>query len=84
MTEEKNPQTPRAGIFPFLGKRKNQRRAFHIPTAPATAARLVQNLNQKGASSTTAHHLLPGSFFDWKKLGQEGERLSSQGVFVRD
>ena len=53
MTEEKNPPTPRAGIFIFLGKRKQQRRAFHIPTAPATTARLVQNLNPKGASSTT-------------------------------
>ena len=29
MTEEKNPQNPRAGIFLFLGKRKKQRRAFH-------------------------------------------------------
>jgi len=53
MTEEKNPPTPRAGIFLFLGKRKTQRRAFHIPTAPATAVRLVQNLNLKGASSST-------------------------------
>lgn len=53
MTEEKNPPTPRAGIFLFLGKRKKTRRAFHIPTAPATAVRLVQNLNLKGASSTT-------------------------------
>ena len=53
MTEEKNPPTPRAGIFLFLGKRKTQRRAFHIPTAPATAVRLDQNLNLKGASSTT-------------------------------
>ena len=53
MTEEKNPPTPRAGIFLFLGKRKQQRRASHIPTAPAAAVRLVQNLNLKGASSTT-------------------------------
>jgi hypothetical protein len=52
MTEDKNPPTARAGIFLFLGKRKTQRRAFHIPTAPATAVRLVQNLNLKGASST--------------------------------
>jgi hypothetical protein len=52
MTEDKNPPTPRAGIFLFLGKRKTQRRAFHIPTAPATAVSLVQNLNLKGASST--------------------------------
>ena len=52
MTEEKNPPTPRAGIFPFLGKRPTQRRAFHIPTAPATAVSLVQNLNLKGASPT--------------------------------
>ena len=57
MTEEKNPPTPRAGIFLFLGKRKTQRRAFHIPTAPATAVRLDQNLNLKGASSTTVHSL---------------------------
>src|SRR5438034_8782126 len=57
MTEEKNPPTPRAGIFLFLGKRKKQRRAFHIPTAPATAVRLVQNLNLKGASSTTVQAL---------------------------
>jgi hypothetical protein len=40
MTEEKNLPNPRAGIFLFLGKRK--RRAFHIPTAPATAVRLIQ------------------------------------------
>ncbi len=57
MTEEKNPPTPRAGIFLFLGKRKTQRRAFHIPTAPATAVRLDQNLNLKGASSTTVQSL---------------------------
>ena len=57
MTEEKNSPTPRAGIFLFLGKRKTQRRAFHISTAPATAARLVQNLNLKGASSTTVQSL---------------------------
>src|ERR1035437_1440222 len=50
--------TPRAGIFLFLGKRKKQRRAFHIPTAPATTARLVQNLNLKGASSITVQALL--------------------------
>jgi hypothetical protein len=58
MTEDKNPPTPRAGIFLFLGKRKKQNRAFHIPTAPATTARLVQNLNLKGASSTTVEALL--------------------------
>jgi len=53
MTEEKNPPTPRPGIFLFLGKRKKQRRASHIPTAPAAAVKLVQNLKLKGASSTT-------------------------------
>jgi len=57
MTEEKNPPTPRARIFLFLGKRKTQRRAFHISTAPATAVRLVQHLNLKGASSTTVQAL---------------------------
>ncbi len=68
MTEEKNPQKPRAGIFLFLGKRKKQRRAFHIPTAPAAAATLSQNPTPKGAF---LHHRLgssPGSFFDWKRL----------------
>jgi hypothetical protein len=75
MTEEQNPQKPKAGIFLFLGKRKQQRRAFHIPTAPATAARLVQNLNLKGASSTTRSSSSPGSFFEWKRLGRlEGFR----------
>jgi len=58
MTEDKNPPTTKTGIFLFLGKRKQQRRAFHIPTAPATAVRLVQNLNLKGASSTTVQALL--------------------------
>src|ERR1700758_5365380 len=48
----KSPKT-KSGIRQFLGKRKTQRRAFHIPTAPTTAVRLVQNLNLKGASSTT-------------------------------
>src|SRR5438132_13422438 len=70
MTEEKNPPTPTAGIFLFLGKRKTQRRAFHIPTAPATAVRLVQNLNLKGASSSTRPGSSPGSSFDWKRLGR--------------
>jgi hypothetical protein len=54
MTEEKNPQTPTAGILLFLGKRQPQKRASHIPTAPAAAVRLIQNPNPKGASSTTA------------------------------
>jgi len=58
MTEEQNPPTTKAGILLFLGKRKKQRRASHIPTAPATAVRLVQNLNLKGASSTTVQALL--------------------------
>ena len=53
MTKEKNPPKPTAGIFIFPGKRKNQRRASHIPTAPAAAVRLVQNPNLKGVSSTT-------------------------------
>jgi hypothetical protein len=53
MTEDKNPPTTTTGIFLFLGKRKNQRRASHIPTAPATAVTLIQNLTQKGAPSTS-------------------------------
>jgi len=70
MTEPENPQKKQnRGIFRFLGKRKKQRRAFHIPTAPATAVRLVQNLNRKGASSTAVPDASPGSFFDWKRLG---------------
>jgi hypothetical protein len=79
MTEEQNPQKPKAGIFLFLGKRKQQRRAFHIPTAPATAARLVQNLNLKGASSTTRSSSSPGSFFDWKRLGTSGRLFVAIG-----
>jgi hypothetical protein len=70
MTEDKNPQPQERGIFLFLGKRKKQRRAFHIPTAPATAARLVQNRNQKGASSTTVQTPPSASFFDWKRLSR--------------
>src|SRR2546426_6007244 len=69
MTGEKNPPTPRAGIFLFLGKRKTQRRAFHIPTAPATAVRLVQNLNLKGASSSTR----PGSSQAHSSIGKDFE-----------
>jgi len=69
MTEEKNPPKPRAGIFLFLGKRKTQRRASHIPTAPATAVRLVQNLNLKGASSTTPSRLLPRLILRLEKTG---------------
>ena len=74
MTEEKNSPTPRTGIFLFLGKRKNQRRAFHIPTAPATAVRWVQNLNLKGASSTTVR-LFPTLILQleksaWSKIKQ--------------
>jgi hypothetical protein len=37
MTEENNPLTQDRGIILFLGKRKYQRRAFHIPTAPAAS-----------------------------------------------
>src|ERR1019366_7297816 len=50
-----------------LGKRIHQRRAFHIPTAPATAT-LSQNPNPKGAF--LPHPLSPssGSSFDWKRL----------------
>jgi hypothetical protein len=68
MTEEKNPRTPRAGIFLFLGKRKKQRRASHIPTAPATAAKLSQNLTLKGAFLHHHPSSSPGSSFDWKRL----------------
>jgi len=53
MTEEKHPPNQERGFFSSLESAKKQRRAFHIPTAPATAVRLVQNLNLKGASSTT-------------------------------
>src|SRR5208337_4420991 len=49
MTEEQNPHTAKAGIFLFLGKRQPQRRAFHIPTAPAATATLSQNPTPKGA-----------------------------------
>jgi hypothetical protein len=49
MTEEKNPRKTKTGIFLFLGKRIHQRRAFHIPTAPAAAATLGQNPTPKGA-----------------------------------
>jgi hypothetical protein len=67
MTEEQNPHTAKTGIFLFLGKRIHQRRAFHIPTAPATAT-LSQNPNPKGAF--LPHPLSPssGSSFDWKRL----------------
>ena len=75
MTEEQNPPTTKAGIFLFLGKRKKQRRASHIPTAPATAVRLVQNLNRKGASSTTVQTPPSGSFFDWKRLPRSPFRM---------
>src|SRR5438046_3535499 len=74
MTEEKNPPTPRAGIFLFLGKRKTQRRAFHIPTAPATAVRMVQNLNLKGASSSTR----PGSSQAHSSIGKDSEEGREQ------
>jgi hypothetical protein len=57
MTEDKNPQPQERGFFSSLESAK-KRRAFHIPTAPATTARLVQNLNLKGASSTTVQALL--------------------------
>jgi hypothetical protein len=74
MTEEQNPPTTKAGILLFLGKRKKQRRASHIPTVPATAVRLVQNLNLKGASSTAVPGASPGSFFDWKRLSLDSSR----------
>ena len=51
MTEENNPPTP--GIILFLGKREQQRRAFHIPTAPA--ARLVSS-ESKSERSFLYHH----------------------------
>jgi hypothetical protein len=57
MTEDKNPQPQERGFFSSLESAKKQRRAFHIPTAPAAAVRLVQNLNRKGASSTTVQTL---------------------------
>jgi hypothetical protein len=76
MTEEKNPQKPRAGIFLFLGKRKQQRRAFHIPTAPAAAARLSQNPIQKGAFLRHRPGSPLGSSFDWKRL------LNTLGVLI--
>jgi hypothetical protein len=59
MTEAENPQKTKPGSFRFLGKRKTQRRAFHISTRPGYGAvRLLQNLNLKGASSTTAQALV--------------------------
>jgi len=67
MTEKKSPK-PRAGIFLFLGKRKEQRRAFHIPTAPATAAKLSQNPTLKGAFLLRRPGCPLGSSFDWKRL----------------
>jgi hypothetical protein len=75
MTEENNPPNPKSGgIILFLGKRKQQRRAFHIPTAPA--ARLVPK--SKSERSFLHHHRSgssPGSSFDWKRLA-----LFSQGL----
>jgi transposase len=68
MTEENTPRSAKAGIVLFLGKRLHQRRAFHIPTAPAAAATLGQNPTPKGASSATAQPLPSGSSFDWKRL----------------
>jgi hypothetical protein len=63
MTEEENPQKARTGIFLFLGKRQNQERAFHIPTAPATAT-LISQLIPKGALLTCLLPLPSGSSFD--------------------
>jgi hypothetical protein len=53
MTEPENPPKQNRGFSGSLESAKKQRRAFHIPTAPAPAVRLVQNLNLKGAS---LHH----------------------------
>jgi hypothetical protein len=57
MTEPENPQKQNRGFSVSLESAKKPRRAFHIPTAPAAAARLVQNPNLKGASSTTVQTL---------------------------
>lgn len=67
MTEDKNPQ-PQKRDFSLPWKAQKQNRASHISTAPAPAVRLVQNLNLKGASSTTVQTPPSGSFFDWKRL----------------
>ena len=76
MTEDKNPQPQERGFFSSLESAKKQRRAFHIPTAPAAAVRLVQNLNRKGASSTTVQTLPqahPSIGKDWMGSEKDGQ-----------
>jgi hypothetical protein len=41
---------------------------FHIPSAPATTARLIQNQTRKEPAPFAYPSLPSGSFFDWKRL----------------